>query len=50
MPTKFDGSMYDTIKMLASTDLFMGMHGAGFTNVLFLPPVRPSKIRFSCEG
>ncbi len=38
--TKFEGSMYDTMKLMATTDLFMGMHGAGFTNVLYLPPVR----------
>ena len=38
--TKFEGSMYDTMKLMATTDLFMGMHGAGFTNVLYLPQVR----------
>ena len=30
--TTFDGSMYDTIKLMRCTELFMGMHGAGFTN------------------
>ena len=30
----------EVMKLMQSTDLFMGMHGAGFTNVLFLPPVR----------
>jgi len=39
--TKFaDEDMYDTMKLMQSTDLFMGMHGAGFTNLLFMPPVR----------
>ena len=33
-------SLYEVMKLMQSTDLFMGMHGAGFTNVLFLPPVR----------
>ncbi len=38
--TKFDDDdMYDTMKLMQSTDLFMGMHGAGFTNLLFMPPV-----------
>ena len=39
--TKFDADdMYDTMKLVQSTDLFMGMHGAGFTNLLFMNPVR----------
>ena len=43
MLTQFaDGSLYEVMKLMQSTDLFMGMHGAGFTNVLFLPPVRMS--------
>ena len=33
-------SLYDVMKLMQSTDLFLGMHGAGFTNALFLPPVR----------
>ena len=40
--TTFGGSLYDSMKLMQTTDLFLGMHGAGFTNVLFLPPVRRS--------
>jgi len=37
--TTFDGSLWETMRLMQSTDLFMGMHGAGFTNTLFLPKV-----------
>ena len=40
--TTFDGSLWETMRLMQSTDLFMGMHGAGFTNTLFLPKVRLS--------
>ena len=38
--TNFDESLWETMQLMQSTDLFMGMHGAGFTNTLFLPKVR----------
>ena len=38
--TLFDGSLYDQMKMMRGTDLFMCMHGAGSTNIIFLRPVR----------
>ena len=41
--TTFDGSLWETMRLMQSTDLFMGMHGAGFTNTLFLPKVRPGR-------
>ena len=39
--TTFNGSLWETMQLMQSTDLFLGMHGAGFTNTLFLPKVRP---------
>ena len=43
--TTFDGSLWETMRLMQSTDLFMGMHGAGFTNTLFLPKVRAEQHR-----
>ena len=38
--TKFDGALFDTMDLMRRTDLFLGMHGAGWTNALFLSKVR----------
>ena len=32
--------LVDTIAAVRSADVFMGMHGAGFVNSLYLQPVR----------
>ena len=38
--TDFDGSLWETMRLMQTTDLLLGMHGAGFTNAMFLPKVR----------
>ena len=37
--TTFDGTLWETMRLMQTTDLFLGMHGAGFTNTMFLPKV-----------
>ena len=36
----FDGPLWETVRLVRGTDVFLGMHGAGFTNVLWLRQVR----------
>lgn len=35
--TDFSGWLFDTVDLMQHTDFFLGMHGAGMTNVYFLP-------------
>ncbi len=35
----FDGPLWETVRLVRGTDVFLGMHGAGFTNVLWLRQV-----------
>ena len=35
----FNGTLWDTMQLVAGTDVFIGMHGAGFTNLLWLRQV-----------
>ena len=37
--TRFAGHLYDTMQALHRTDLFLGMHGAGMANIMWLPVV-----------
>lgn len=37
--TKFDGTLWDTMQLMHSTDVFVGMHGAGMTNLLWIRKV-----------
>ena len=37
--TTFEGALYDSMDLMRRTDLFLGMHGAGWTNTLFLSEV-----------
>ena len=39
--SSFNDTLYDTIDLLLRTDVFLGMHGAGFTNIQFIPKARP---------
>ena len=38
--TKFNMSLWEAMQLVRGTDVFMGMHGAGFTNLLWLQHVR----------
>ncbi len=38
--TTFDAPLWETMQLVHGTDVFMGMHGAGFTNLLWLRQVR----------
>ena len=38
--TTFDAPLWETMRLVRGTDVFLGMHGAGFTNVLWLQQVR----------
>lgn len=46
--TNFSGWLFDTVDLMQRTDLFLGMHGAGMTNVYFLPEVRYNSPMFDC--
>ena len=37
--TTFKGTLYDSMDLMQHTDIFLGMHGAGWTNALFLSQV-----------
>ena len=37
--TRFDFPLWEAIDLVQSTDVFIGMHGAGFTNLLALHQV-----------
>lgn len=37
--TTFNGTLYDSMDLMQHTDIFLGMHGAGWTNALFLSKV-----------
>ena len=37
--TDFSGWLFDTVDLMQRSDLLIGMHGAGMTNVYFLPEV-----------
>lgn len=39
--TNFNVSMWDAIELMQRTDVLIGVHGAGLTNSLFMPEVRP---------
>lgn len=47
--TTFKGTLYDSMDLMQHTDVFLGMHGAGWTNALFLSQVR-STIKFPARG
>ena len=34
--TTFDGALFDSMNLMRHSDVFLGMHGAGWTNSLFL--------------
>lgn len=36
--TTFEEPLFDVIELLAHTDVLIGMHGAGWTNALFMKP------------
>ena len=36
----FDGPLWETMQLVHRTDLLLGMHGAGLTNMMFLSNVR----------
>ena len=38
--TSFKGALFDSMNLMRHSDMFIGMHGAGWTNTLFLPSVR----------
>ena len=38
--TTFAAPLWDTMQLVRGTDVFLGMHGAGFTNLLWLSRVR----------
>ena len=38
--TTFDGDHYEAMRAMQTTDLLLGMHGAGMAHAMFLPPVR----------
>ena len=38
--TTFDDRHYDAMRTMQSTDLLLGMHGAGMAHAMFLRPVR----------
>jgi hypothetical protein len=44
--TDFSGRLFDTVDLMQRSDVLLGMHGAGMTNVYFLPevctPIAPS--------
>ena len=42
------GHLYDTMQTLHTTDVFMGMHGAGMANIMWLPPVRVFAMHSCC--
>ncbi len=37
--TTFETPLWDTMQLVHRTDVFLGMHGAGFTNLLWLRQV-----------
>jgi hypothetical protein len=37
--TDFSGWLFDTVDLMQRSDVLLGMHGAGMTNVYFLPEV-----------
>lgn len=45
--TDFSGWLFDTVDLMQHTDFFLGMHGAGMTNVYFLPEVRTGSLERS---
>ena len=38
--TKFDGELFDSMDLMRHTDVFLGMHEAGWTNTSFLSEVK----------
>ena len=38
--TTFGAPLWETVRLVHGTDVFLGMHGAGFTNLLWLRQVR----------
>ena len=43
--TTFDAPLWETVRLMRGTDVFLGMHGAGFTNVLWLRRVSAPRPR-----
>ena len=39
MITHFAGALFDSMDLMQRSDVFIGMHGAGWTNALFLSKV-----------
>ena len=35
----FEGALFDSMDLMRRSDVFLGMHGAGWANALFLPTV-----------
>ena len=47
MATTFAGMMlWDTMQLVRGTDVFLGMHGAGMTNLLWLRQVHAAERQF----
>ena len=40
--TRFDGHLWESMELMRRADVLLGMHGAGMTNVMFMPQVRAS--------
>lgn len=38
--TTFEGDHYENMWAMQTTDILLGMHGAGLAHAMFLPPVR----------
>ena len=41
--TTFGGPLWETMQLVHGTDVFLGMHGAGFTNLLWLRQVHAAR-------
>jgi hypothetical protein len=39
--TTFNGTLWETMRLMQTTDVLLGMHGAGLTNTMFLPKACP---------